>query len=164
MSIDTGNSTTTDHWFYVQDGTQCGPIGTAALRTMTATGQIKATDLVWRHGMSDWASAARIKGLFPESVAALAPPPLPGHGNGRVIAKPASKATSPLDDRYSGFYCSSDDKMVLGLAGGLAHKFGVPSSAMRFLVFFVFMFVAWIPYLVGLFLPKLPTKGVPRPS
>jgi hypothetical protein len=28
----------------------------------------------------------------------------------------------------------------------------------------VMMFVLWIPYLIGIFLPKVPTKGLPRPS
>ena len=68
-----------------------------------------------------------------------------------------------LDDRYRGLYCSSDEKMVLGLCGGLAHKFGVQVSVVRVVVFFVMMFVLWIPYLVGIFLPKVPTRGVPRP-
>lgn len=69
-----------------------------------------------------------------------------------------------LDDRYRGLYCSSDEKMVLGLCGGLAHKFGVQVGVVRAVVFLVMMFVLWIPYLVGFFLPKVPTKGVPRPS
>ena len=68
-----------------------------------------------------------------------------------------------LDDRYRGLYCSSDEKMVLGLCGGLAHKFGVQVSVVRVVVFLVMMFVLWIPYLVGIFLPKVPTRGVPRP-
>jgi phage shock protein PspC (stress-responsive transcriptional regulator) len=68
-----------------------------------------------------------------------------------------------LDDRYRGLYCSSDEKMVLGLCGGLAHKFGMQVSVVRVVVFFVMMFVLWIPYLVGIFLPKVPTRGVPRP-
>ncbi len=69
-----------------------------------------------------------------------------------------------LDDRYRGLYCSSDEKMVLGLCGGLAHKFGMQVSVVRVVVFFVMMFVLWIPYLVGIFLPKVPTRGVPRPA
>jgi phage shock protein PspC (stress-responsive transcriptional regulator) len=159
------NASASDHWFYVQNGAQLGPIATAALRSMTATGQIKADDLVWRHGMSDWALAARIKGLFPESVAALTPPPLPVQRNGKSLARPSARAAeSNLDERYDSIYCSSDEKKVLGLCGGLAHKFGLPLTALRFVVFLsMFAFVGWF-YLAGLFLPKLPTKGVPRPA
>ena len=64
------------------------------------------------------------------------------------------------DPRYSSLYCSQDDKVVLGLAGGLAHKFNVPSAAMRFILFLSMWFgVGFLVYLVGLFLPKLPTSG-----
>jgi hypothetical protein len=35
---------------------------------------------------------------------------------------------------------------------------------MRVVVFFVLLFVLWIPYLIGIFLPKLPTKDIPRPT
>ena len=154
-----------DHWFYVQSGIQSGPIGTSALRTMSATGQIKATDLVWRQGMSDWALAARVKGLFPESVAALTPPPLPSHAYIRPSAKPsATSASANMDEQYNSLYCSSDEKRVLGLCGGLAHKFGLPIGAVRFAALVsMFAFIGFF-YFAGLFLPKLPTKGVPRPA
>jgi len=85
-----------------------------------------------------------------------------------TAAGPAGWGQAPLpdglDDRYRGLYCSSDEKMVLGLCGGLAHKFGMQVSVVRVVVFFVMMFVLWIPYLVGIFLPKVPTRGVPRPA
>tara|TARA_B110000259_G_C13743150_1_gene293315 strand:- start:105 stop:455 length:351 start_codon:yes stop_codon:yes gene_type:complete len=60
---------------------------------------------------------------------------------------------------YESIYCSSDDKYILGLCGGLAHKFGIPVALVR-LVFFVgaWFFIGWI-YFAGLFLPKLPTKN-----
>jgi len=85
-----------------------------------------------------------------------------------TAAGPAGWGQAPLpdglDDRYRGLYCSSDEKMVLGLCGGLAHKFGVPVSVVRVVVFFVLMFVLSTPYLVGIFRPKVPTRGVPRPA
>lgn len=59
---------------------------------------------------------------------------------------------------YEGLYCSSDDKILLGFCGGLAHKFGVQTSIVRFIVFISgFFFVGWF-YLAGLFLPKHSTK------
>jgi len=73
-----------------------------------------------------------------------------------------SRQHAQLDERYSSLYCSSDEKFVFGLCGGLAHKFGLPAAAMRLIVFLsLFVFIGWL-YLVGIFLPKLPTKGVPR--
>jgi phage shock protein PspC (stress-responsive transcriptional regulator) len=141
MATDGGSQN--DHWFYVHSGAQTGPVGTSALRSLASTGQLKATDLVWRSGMNDWVLAARVKGLFPSS---------------------SLPAGSSLDERYSSFYCSSDEKKFLGLCGGLAHKFGLPLGATRFAAFLsMFVFIGWL-YFVGLFLPKLPTKGVPRPA
>ena len=53
---------------------------------------------------------------------------------------------------------------MLGLAGGLAHKFGVPVGVVRVLVVISMFFAIGFAYLAGFFLPKLPTKGVPRPA
>ena len=61
-------------------------------------------------------------------------------------------------DLYEGIYCSSDDKIIFGLCGGLAHKFGLQTSIVRVVVVFsAFFMVGWL-YFAGLFLPKYPTK------
>jgi phage shock protein PspC (stress-responsive transcriptional regulator) len=62
-------------------------------------------------------------------------------------------------NEYPSIYCSSDDRMILGLCGGLAHKFNVPVAAVRFMAFLSMFFFVGFAYLVGLFLPKLPTKA-----
>ena len=81
--------------------------------------------------------------------------------NGRGTAK-LTTGSRLLDERYTSLYCSSDEIVLFGLCGGLAHKFGLPAVAIRFAVFvLLFFFVGWL-YFVGIFLPKLPTKGVPR--
>ena len=67
-----------------------------------------------------------------------------------------------LDERYKSIYCSSDDKILLGLCGGLAHKFGLPSAAMRIIFLIPAAFSMGLLYFVGIVLPKLPTKNVPR--
>ena len=65
------------------------------------------------------------------------------------------------DSRYDSVYCSSDDKVFLGVAGGLAHKLNLPSPAVRFILFLVFWSGVAIPfYFVGFFLPRLPTQHV----
>jgi phage shock protein PspC (stress-responsive transcriptional regulator) len=74
----------------------------------------------------------------------------------------ADAPTKNLDERYGSIYCSSDPKNFLGSGGGLAHKFGLPPAVMRIaLIFIPFGPVADI---AALFLPKLPTKGVPKPA
>ena len=82
--------------------------------------------------------------------------------NEKILANSPSNNnnTKSNNNTYKGLYCSSDDKIVLGLCGGLAHKFNLQSSVVRFgvvLVVVVFFFIGWF-YLVGLFLPKLATK------
>jgi len=60
---------------------------------------------------------------------------------------------------YDSIYCSSDDKYLLGLCGGLSHKFGLPVAVVRLMFIFASGFViGWI-YFAGIFLPKLPTKN-----
>jgi phage shock protein PspC (stress-responsive transcriptional regulator) len=74
-----------------------------------------------------------------------------------------SSGPAGLDARYRGLYCSTDDKVLIGLCGGLAHKFGLDVGYVRAGVFLVGFFVIWLPYLLGFFLPRLPTKGISRP-
>ena len=150
-------ATTSHQWFYAQNGQKFGPIDAAMLRQLAEKGQLQPTDLVWREGMAEWSPGSRIKGLFSESVAALTPPPLPAAGVAPLIASETN-----LDERYNSIYCSKDERIIFGLCGGLAHKFNVPVAAVRFIVFLSLFFFIGFAYLAGLFLPKLPTKGVPR--
>lgn len=148
-----------DKWFYARNGQKSGPVAGSALKQMATSGQLAVSDLVWREGMPEWAPASKVKGLFPESVIAASPPPLP--------ASPAMVADAPeanLDKRYNSLYCSSDERIVLGLAGGLAHKYGLPVGVVRVFVVISMFFAIGFAYLAGFFLPKLPTKGVPRPA
>ena len=63
---------------------------------------------------------------------------------------------------YDGFYKSSDEKVVLGVCGGLAHKFKLQIGLVRFLVFLsMFFFIGWA-YIGGFFIPELPTKNIPN--
>ena len=60
-------------WFVAAGGERLGPIPQADLLTLAREGRIKATDLVWREGMSQWVSA----GQAPELAGVLAPPTPP---------------------------------------------------------------------------------------
>lgn len=147
----------TDAWFYSSNGQKHGPVSSAVLKQKASSGELTVNDLVWREGMAEWAPATKVRGLFPESIVAASPPALPSS-----IQMVANAPESNFDERYGSIYCSSDQKIVLGLGGGLAHKFGIPPAAMRVILLFVpFGIVA---YIAAFFLPKLPTKGVPRPK
>jgi len=72
--------------------------------------------------------------------------------------KQQGKGTNVSNSTLDGFYCSSDDKVILGLCGGLAHKFGMQTSTVRLLTFLFSGIFGWL-YLAGFVLPKQPTKS-----
>lgn len=51
-------------WYYSIDGDRQGPVGSGDLKKLAEAGTLKPGDLVWKDGMSDWAQAKSIKGLF----------------------------------------------------------------------------------------------------
>lgn len=70
-----------------------------------------------------------------------------------------------------GLYRSSDDRVLAGVCGGLAHKLGFNSTGLRIIVFIVgFFFAAWtlaiLAYIVcWILFPERATKaGAPTTS
>lgn len=71
----------------------------------------------------------------------------------------------------TGFYVSSDQKVLLGLLGGISHKFGFNPLVLRIIA--VMAVILFFPiligglcvavYFIGLVLPAEPTLNVPRP-
>ncbi len=60
-------------WYYLKNREQVGPVSEDQLAELVAQKQLVPTDLVWRQGMSSWASAGEaLPGLFSSSA-----PPLP---------------------------------------------------------------------------------------
>jgi hypothetical protein len=82
-------------WFYVQNGSQQGPVSLEALQRLAASGQLKAADMVWTAGMATWQPAAQTAGLFPPGAA---PPPLPAMPIGYASPAPYAPQRSIGDD------------------------------------------------------------------
>ncbi len=61
-------------WYYSKNGTQLGPVEQGELVARMATGEVTASDLVWREGMADWTPSGQINEL--RVLVAAAPPPL----------------------------------------------------------------------------------------
>ena len=64
----------------------------------------------------------------------------------------------------NGFYRSSDDKVIAGVCGGLAHKFDLNVTGLRWAVALVTLFLTGVPLIVYAILwavvkPR-PTSGV----
>jgi hypothetical protein len=66
-----------EQWYYATNGQKYGPVPAEKLRELALSGQLRPTDLVWRKGMSQWAAAQSIKGLFAAPQPAVQPPPFP---------------------------------------------------------------------------------------
>ena len=81
-------------WFYGRDGVQHGPVSEDALRRMIDSGELRPDELVWREGVAAWQPAREVPGLL--DVVSMAPPPLPGPGEGPRVGVPTYVPGSPL--------------------------------------------------------------------
>lgn len=138
------------------------------------TGVITAEDgNRYRFEGREWKSAARqpIPGLpvdfvvtEPSTATEVYVDPAVGGGSTRWGASSGRLQAQGLDERYGSLYRSSDEGMILGLSAGMAHKFNAPVGVIRIFwvvtAFFVFGFL----YFGGIFVPRLPTRGVPHPE
>jgi uncharacterized RDD family membrane protein YckC len=51
-------------WYYAIDGQEHGPVGSAQLKQLAASGQLSHADLIWREGLADWVEARQLKALW----------------------------------------------------------------------------------------------------
>lgn len=63
-------------WYYSKNNQQQGPVSEEQLKLLAASGQLQPSNLVWKEGMSQWAEARKMDGLFQTQDIAN-PPPLP---------------------------------------------------------------------------------------
>lgn len=66
-----------DQWFVQRDGQKLGPMPTAKLKQLAASGKVSPTDLVQKEGMGKWVQASAVKGLFPAATPGKASAPVP---------------------------------------------------------------------------------------
>jgi hypothetical protein len=80
-----------EEWYYGHDGKRHGPISFDELKQLVAAGQLLPTDLAWKEGMPNWASASTVCDFSD------APPPLPSVGATRTgTAKQPGEITRDL--------------------------------------------------------------------
>ena len=136
-------------WHYSRDGQKFGPTDLGGLRKMAAALHLSRDSLVWSEGLPAWVPATTIETLvFPPREEM--PPPLP--------------APQAIDPRYGWLYRSSDERMVLGVCAGLAHKWNVPVMAVRVAIVLLLPLLMGWAYFLGAFLPALPTNASKGPS
>jgi len=53
-----------DQWRYSVAGEKKGPVSSSELKQLASAGKLSRTDLIWKEGMTNWAPAGKVKGLF----------------------------------------------------------------------------------------------------
>jgi hypothetical protein len=53
-------------WYYARGNKQMGPVSSADLKRLAGAGDLLSDDLVWREGLTEWAPARSVRGLFDE--------------------------------------------------------------------------------------------------
>src|SRR5262245_23719956 len=68
-------------WYFARDNVQHGPITEAELKLKAEGGEVRASDLVWKKGMTDWVPARTVPEVWPAHVQPMSlddvPPPVP---------------------------------------------------------------------------------------
>jgi phage shock protein PspC (stress-responsive transcriptional regulator) len=127
-------------WLYVRDGKRFGPTDFDGLQAMANSLHLRRDCEVLRMGSQDTQLAANLPGIaFPAE-----PPPLP-------VAEAAR----------GGIYRSADEKLLLGLCGGLAHHLGVPVILVRALL--ILLAPIGLAYPLCVCMEARPTKDIPHP-
>jgi len=128
-------------WFYERDGQDFGPTDVGGLQLMADCLHLLPECEVWQRGRSERTLASDVDGI---RLPPREPPP------------------APFDPRYLRLYRSADDRVLLGLCGGLAHRSGMSPLAIRAAVLFLACVMVGLAYPLAIFVPALPTKGRPR--
>jgi hypothetical protein len=71
-------------WYFARGNKQMGPVSSADLKRLAVAGEIHPDDLVWREGLTEWALARSVRGLFDEE----------GHPAAEEVASQAAAAAS----------------------------------------------------------------------
>ena len=84
-------------WYYAKGNCQMGPVSSTELKQLSESGKLVADDLVWREGMPEWISAAKVKGLFGAPVEEPARVESPPVQTLRDVAAPSGFAPPPAE-------------------------------------------------------------------
>ena len=137
-----------DNWYYTNGGQQQGPVPLEHLKSWLTSGQLQASELVWREGMPNWIAASQVpelQGLAPATSGAAAAgfgqQPMTG---GAAPAFAVNYYTPIQTAEYSGFWLRFvawiiDDILIIALpfwilsflvqmAFGMQPTFAAPGS------------------------------------
>lgn len=128
-----------EQWLYVRDGKRFGPTDFLGLQAMADARHLRQDCKVARVGSQHTQMASDLPGLlFPAD-----PSPLPA-----TVSAP------------TGFYRSADDRWLLGLCGGLAHRLCMPTILVRAIL--ILLAPIALAYPLCAFMESRPTKHTPN--
>ena len=85
-----------DQWYYAHEGERQGPVTLEKLKELASSGQLQASDLVWKESMDQWTPASEVQEVATE-LAPGAPPPTPVRA--APPPTPAPAAPPPMSAR-----------------------------------------------------------------
>lgn len=109
-------------WYYSKNGNQLGPISGDEIKAKLASGEIGATDLVWKDGMADWVPASQVgelRSLVPPA-SQVTPPTSPVGSNPSPYSPPVSTPVAPVGPGglpVAPTCAKATTAMVLGICG-----------------------------------------------
>jgi len=131
-----------DRWYAYEADRQIGPLEWSALKSRAEAGILRREDFVWRAGMSDWARADSVDGLFGTN-----PPPLVASAHTTATATASEPSTAPAT--ASGEVFSPEEPALLFAGFWRRAAAFVIDQAILLAVFFVAFFTVGVA--VGLF-------------
>jgi len=122
-------------WYYMDDGTQVGPVNDDAIKSLIGSGVIDASTPVWRDGMQDWMEAGRTELVLKHPHASRTPPP---HVMG--TAEPVHTEANSTSQKEDSFGCAMI-AVIMGVVvllsiatGGLAFVPSVAAMAIMLII------------------------------
>lgn len=132
-------------WYYAKDNRQMGPVSALELKRLATFDELRPDDLVWREGMTEWAAARNVRGLFDQETAtpAAAAPAAPSAVSAKAVAV-AAKPENPVTKRHlfdaviDGVRPHFNPHFVEATAGifRACGSYGLPLAAILVVVFF----------------------------
>ncbi len=117
-----------NQWFYSKGGVQEGPFQESEMRSRITSGQVSASDLVWREGMAEWLPLAQVAELSaPAASGADASPYVTPGANPAVTPQAGAYAPAPPT---SGLAIASMVCGILAILSSCAYVgilFGIPA-------------------------------------
>jgi len=108
------------YWFCKIDGQSYEPVEFETLQLRAAEGRLRAYDMVFSDGMTDWQQAGTIPGLF-----ALVPPAIPIDMPSVPVPPPLPQPVPPKMEDHRGWVC-----LLLGILGIGCGLFSVAAWAL----------------------------------